>query len=430
MKKRVRLLANVFPILILLGALSANAEVGYETALAPLIAEAIVQNPSIEAMRDRTRELSELAEISNTWPDPRFAVEYMNAPVDSFKIDERPMSGVQFSLQQRLPEWGWTKAAKEVADHSVERSRHDVAEAEVQLGRSVETLYWQLALSRQLKGVTQQHLDRTLELLRAVRARYEVGNTGQNTLLRLDVLRDRLRDDLGDFDSAERRLSAGLAGALARPPDSRFDTIATIRAVEPIGDPETWLEQAQRDRPELAALQEEIEVKNKSAELSRISVRPEVDVFVKYRIRTIDTSMDDGTDFFSAGLSFPIPWGSRKRGFGGQAANFAARDGARARFASALDRIEAELIEIDASWRRAATKSATYRDTLIPAAEVALETTLSDFAVGKAEFSTLYEAEVDLLVLERSYLTATVETHLQHANARAVTGRRHLGDPS
>jgi outer membrane protein TolC len=392
-----------------------------------LVDEAIAQNPSLEAMRDRTRELSELAEISNTWPDPNVSVEYMNAPVDSFSISDHPMGGVQFKLQQRLPEWGWTRAAKEVAEHSVEHSRHARAEAEVQLRRSVETLYWNLALSRLLEGVTGKHLARTRELIHAVRIRYEVGKTGQNALLRLGVLRDRLQDDLGDFKRAERKLSAGLARALARTPNHRFETPKAVEAISPEGGVQDWTEYAQQHRPELAAIREEIKQQEKAATLSRIRIRPEVDVWLKYRLRTVETMTDDGTDFFSAGVSVPIPWGSRKRGLGGEAASLAARDGASARLAAALDEIEAELIAIEASWNRAAEKAATYKGTLTPAALAALEITLSDFSVGKAEFSTLYEAEVDLLALDRSYLSATIETHLQRAAARAITGHRNLG---
>jgi outer membrane protein TolC len=419
-------------ILVLILSLWPSISIGNEAIDDPalLVDEAIARNPSLEALRDRTRELGELADIANAWPDPRVSVEYTNAPVDSFKVSDTPMGGVQFMLQQRLPEWGWTRTAREAAEHGVERSRHARAEAEVQLGRGIETLYWNLTLSRLLEGVTDAHLARTLELIRAVRARYEVGQAGQNAVLRLGVLRDRLQDDLGDFERAERKLSAGLARALARDPESRFETPASLEAIALEGNLELWLEHAKQHRPELAALREEIKQHGKTAALSRIRVRPEVDVWVKYRLRTVDTPLDDGTDFFSAGVSVPIPWGSRLRGRGGEAAGLAARDGASARLAAALDRIESELIAVDASCDRAAEKAIAYEDTLIPAAVAALETTLSDFSVGKAEFSTLYEAEVELLVLERSYLTATIETHRQRAAARAVTGRRNLGDPS
>jgi len=422
-------LTRVFAVSLALCPLSALAETADED-LSILIAEAVKQNPSVESMRDRTRELGELADIANTWQDARFAVEYMNAPVNSFSIKNHPMSGVQFSLQQRLPSWGWTRAAREVAEHGVERSRHARAEAEVQLGRSVETLYWSLALSRQLRSVTEKHIGLTVELIRAVQVRYEVGKVGQNALLRLDVLRERLQDDLGDYERADRRFSAGLARVLSRDPNSNFETPTEVTALRPTGELADWIEEALRFRPELAAMQEEIKQREKAAKLSRIGVRPEVDVWVKYRLRVAESPVDDGTDFFSAGVSIPIPWGSAKRGLGGQAAELAARDGARSRLAAAIDEIEAELVDVEASWRRAADKAAAYRERLIPSAESALETTLSDFSVDKAEFSTLYEAQVDLLVLERSYLDATVETRIQRAIARAVTGLRDLGDPS
>jgi hypothetical protein len=57
-----------------------------------------------------------------------------------------------------------------------------------------------------------------------------------------------------------------------------------------------------------------------------------------------------------------------------------------------------------------------------------LETTLSDFSVGKADFASLYESEVDLLVLEKTYITATIETRIQSATARSITGISDLGE--
>ena len=58
---------------------------------------------------------------------------------------------------------------------------------------------------------------------------------------------------------------------------------------------------------------------------------PEIDVFVAYRLRTVETPTDDGTDFFSAGVTIPIPVASGSTALTGERARFAARDGARAR---------------------------------------------------------------------------------------------------
>lgn len=402
---------------------AAAADAGVEA----LIEEALARNPEIEAMQARTRELSELAGVSGSWSDPRFSVAYMNAPVDSFRIDETPMAGVEFRLSQRLPEWGWTGASKHVAQSRAERSRHARAEAETRLRLSIEQLYWNLALSRQLEGLTHQHLARTEELLRAVRARYEVGRAGQNALLRLDVLARRLADDLGDFTRAQRAFSAALARAVAREPGAQFETPESVAAIPVEGHLEGWLALARASRPELAAMREEVNEQTDAAALSRLERLPDLDVFVAYRLRTIDSPMDDGTDFFSAGVTVPIPVASAPKALAGERAGHAARDGARARLAAALDRVEADLIAADASWRRAWEKTSTYESSLIPAAGAALETTLNDFAVDRAEFSTLYEAEIDLLTLERAHLQANIETLIQRAQVRATTGRVDLG---
>lgn len=394
-----------------------------------LAEEAVQANPGLMAMRAQTRELWHLASVAGTWKDPLLGVEYLNTPVDSWRLDQTPMSGLQIKLQQNLPELGWSKAAREVADHRVVTSEHATAEAELRLRRSVETLFWKLTLSNLLEGVTDEHVQRTQELLTAVRARYEVGKTGQSTVLRLGVLRDRLADDLGDFRSAERDLSAGLARALSRPPESRFQTPVEIQPLVLEGGARNWTERAVSNRPELSRIREQIALQRKAAQLARITTRPDVDVWVKYRYRNVDTPLDDGTDFVSLGLSLPIPWGSRKRGLGQQAAHLEGAQSAGSQLASAIDTIEADLISIEADWSRAYEKGTRYRDRLLPDARSTLETTLADFTVDKADFASLYEAEVDLLVLEKAYLIATIETYLQRTAAKATIGVAVLGEP-
>ncbi len=396
---------------------------------AALAEEAIRANPGIEALRARSRELAELAPAAGSWRDPMLALEYTNTPVDSFRLDRSPMSGLQLKLQQKLPEWGWSRTAREVAELHTAASEHGTAEAEVQLRREIATLFWKLALSNQLEVVTSDHLRRTQELLDAVRAQYEVGKVGQSAVLRLEVLRDRLDDDLSDFRRAERMLSAGLTRALARPADSRFETPPPAGPLPVEGTASGWLERAMRARPALARIRQEIDAEHKRAELARIRTRPDVDVWLGYRLRTVDTALDDGTDFVSAGVSVPIPWGSRKRGLAEEAARLQGESGARARLAARVDAIESELIAIEAGWARAYQKANRYRDRLIPFATATLETTLSEFAVGKADFASLYESEVDLLLLEKDYLGATTETYLQRAAARAAVGSASLENP-
>jgi len=138
--------------------------------------------------------------------------------------------------------------------------------------------------------------------------------------------------------------------------------------------------------------------------------------------------LDDGTDQVSAGISVPIPWGSWKRSRAGRAARLEAARGGRARLAAEFDRIESELAAVHARWTRAFEQAVVYRDRLTPDARAALEAALADYTVGKADFVTLFESEVDLLNLERTQRSATVRTHIEQAVARETIGAAPQGD--
>ena len=67
------------------------------------------------------------------------------------------------------------------------------------------------------------------------------------------------------------------------------------------------------------------------------------------------------------------------------------------------------------------------RLALTPAALATLESSFADYTVGRADFSTLYDAEIELLNLERTLHAATMETHVQAALARATIGAEPQG---
>jgi outer membrane protein TolC len=407
------------PILSLSSIANSALAVDDPSALAE---EAIGANPSLEALRARIAELDALAGAAGTWSDPVIGIEYSNAPVDSFSLRDHPMSAVQLQAQQTIPPWGWSGLREEVAASRTLAGEHALEEAKSQLRREVFELFWKLTLSRMLEGVTREHVARTEELLEAVRWRYETGSAGQHQLLRLGVLRDRLREDLGNFVRTDRVLSAALSRALSRDAKRSF---VTPRALEPKpvgGTVSEWLALAREERSELKRLEESIRTAETAAELARIDGRPDVTVWMKYRARTTDTSLDDGTDQVSLGLSIPIPWGSANRSRAERAAQLQAARAGRARLAAELDRIESDLAAIHARWTRAFEQAVAYRDDLRPSARATLETSLSDYTVDRAGFATLFEAEVALLDLERTLLQSTAETHIQASAADAAIG--------
>lgn len=417
---------RIIPFLVLLAAPVLAAAPSEESGPEPLVAQALASSPSVQSMRHREQALHERAAVAGAWPDPMLAIEYSNAPTSTLGLSDHPMAGLQLKVSQTLRPPGWSQSSRSVLDHKAEASAQAVAESELGLARMVRRSWWMLVRARVLRAVTEEHLARTEELLEAARIRYETGAVGQHAVLRLEVLRDRLGDELGEFDRLDAELTAALEEALAAEDSRAFETPTTVLPVAP-PDEADWIALAEEHRPLIAKLLAEQSAAEEAARTARLEALPDPSVWAGYRVRTVQTDTDPGTDLVSVGVGLPIPTGSGRRSGGARAAALEEASAARAMREAALDAIAADIATVQARWSRAWHKAATYDEALIPRARAALETTRSDFAVGRADFASLFEAEVALLDLERARVVAAVDTHIQRAEAAAVLGTQALG---
>ncbi|MCB9761278.1 MAG: TolC family protein [Alphaproteobacteria bacterium] len=381
---------------------------------------AVDANPGLAAMEARTAALAAAAEVADVWPDPVASVELSNLPLGGFTLSDHPMAGVQLRVQQPLPAPGERARRSEVAELSVEYAALQQSAAALDLRHRVIDTWWRLALTRMLAGITEVELARLDELAETVQARYRVDAVGQHAVLRVTLLRDRLSDELGDFARADQQLTAALSAALSAP--RAFETPDAVEPLPLTGTVEGWLAAAEAQHPALEALRVEARQARARAELARVQARPSMSLWAGYRARTWPD--DGGVDLVSGGVAVPVPVGSRARSQGLQAAAEQDARAAEDRLAAALDTLRAELTTLHAAWDRAFAKAGTYRDTLLPAAQAVREATLADFQVGRADFAAVYQAEVELLALERAERIAAVETHLRAAELEALIATR------
>lgn len=392
-----------------------------DAELARLEAAAAAEHDSLPALEARADALRARAEVAGAWPDPMLAVEYSNVPVTSFSLRDHAMAGVQLKVQQTFHPAGWSAAKRSVlaaAAVGVDAHREEVA---LQLRVAVRTAFWELTRTRHLERVTQEHLARTLELLDAARSTYELGRGTQHAMLRLEVLRDRLGDDIVGFQRTDRVLRAGLAGAIGAAPPVEVVTPDTL---EPLAPPlrADWRAVVAEHRPAVDRLDAEGRTADAMAAAARQDRFIDPTAWVGYRIRSLASTTDPGVDLVSLGVSVPVPSGSGRRARGEEAAAAASRRASDHDRDALLDRSDAGFDAVMARWERSYEQTGTYSDRLLPSARTALESVFSDFTVGRAEFGTLYDAEIELLTLDRAWIAATVDTHLQEAAGLAILG--------
>lgn len=386
-----------------------------------LAAEAVRVNPGIEALQAQVSALEAEAAGARRWADPTISIEYSSFPWDTWSLGDSPMTGFQIKVQQTFPFPGKNDRREAAVAANTEVKRLEREELARQLAATVKQLYLELALERQLRRITEEHIRVVKDLEARVRLRYEVGKGNQHEVMQLALLAGRLEDDLKEFDRRETELTASINAALHRDVHTPIDTPAEIAIRAPEVGLERMLELAAANRPAIAALEEKTAASKLEGDRIEWERRPDFTFWIGYRFRA-EAGIDDGTDFFSIGASMPIPidysgsTDARKRSALEKAsAAESTREGA-------LDEIAAGIERALAAWRRAVDKVATYRERLVPDARNSLDAALLAYETDRTDFSSVYRAELELVRFERTILTARAQAAKAKVAVEALIG--------
>ena len=386
-----------------------------------LAAQAVKANPEISMLRHQVDALKEQERAAIIWKDPVFMVEYSNIPWESPSLGEHPMSGVQFKIQQTFPFPGKNDRRQAVAGAQVDLKRLELEELENQLAVKVKQFYWRLVLVQRLTEIKNQHISIVDRLFEAVEAKYASGAANQQDVLKLHVLKEKLTDDIGDLRQRGRELKATINSSLHRNIDTHIETSDQI----PIIDCKVTLDQlvrlAEEERVLLKFWKKKAEVDRLSAEKELYEGRPDFTLWTGYRLRE-EVGMDEGDDFFSVGVSVPLPVDYTDRYDAKGRACFSDALASEEKYRLTLDEISSAIETTLSKWERSCDKVKTYSDQLIPGAEATLEAALSAWQVGRTEFSSLYQAELQLLNFEEAVVMARAQTVLMSLEMELLAG--------
>ena len=281
--------------------------------------------------------------------------------------------------------------------------------------------YYRLALTRQLRDVTRENVQLARDFVDVVRGRVETGTAAQHELLRLRVLVGRLEDDLRSFDRDEVSLTAGINATLHRGIDVPVPTPARTAVEEPTEDATTFSQRAEKERPLLRRYSAVHDTYLASARRARREGYPDVTLWAGYRVRT-QAGADPGRDFVSFGVSVPLPLSYDRRSRSESRHDERMAAAALQDRAAALDGIRGDLGRVVADWRRAVQEARTYRKELIPEARMSLDSVYASYRVGRADFASLFQAELELLNFERTARTAETAAAQARVDAEAMVG--------
>ena len=357
---------------------------GSEPAVEALVAEALAQNPDLQALQEALVASRARPEQANALPDPMFSVLYVNdgwAP----SLGQQAMTTLGFMGSQTLPWPGKRDLREKIAKQDAVAPAERLERQRLAVVAGVRRAFWSLVLAEESLGVLHEQADVWKEAEGVARARYAVGQGAQQDVLRaqLEITRfEQLRaEQEADIESRLAELSR-LVGS-----EVRRDCVIGVH-LSPRPEPRdlaTLQAQAEATLPELRAGAAGVERERLAIELAQRDFKPDLAVQAGYMNR-------GGLDpMWQAGVGITLPLYRARR----HAAVAEAEAGRRA-VALQVEAVRAQIRyrtrERDAQLRAAERMAAVYADGLLPQARLSYEASIASYQAGKVPFLTVLEA--------------------------------------
>lgn len=392
--------------------------------IAQLVAEALENNPEIQAARREWEAAQQRVLPAGALDDPMLEAGIVNLPAESLSFRREDMTMKMIGLAQRLPYPGKRRLRQDLAAKDAESIGHGYQETVNRVIRDVKLAYFDLALVVESARLVERNKRILEQFLQIAEARYAVGQGSQADVLKAQTQLSRMNDELIRLARERETIEAELGRALGRKPGS----LALLPEMPPLQEtalqPEALREAALRGRPQLLALQSLIARSEKALDLARQEYYPDFDVRLSYGQRD---RMPDGApreDMVSLTVAINLPvWRETKRA-PRVAEAVAMREQASEMYKAQLNELNARLRQQIAAAEQNLRSARLYETGILPQARLAVEAALAAYKVNRVDFFTLLDNQMTVFNFEIAHATALVGYHKALAEVDFLTGKQ------
>ena len=379
-----------------------------QAAFSRLAAEraAVEDALTLEALSQEVAAQRAEAHATRALPNPQLRLGLANLPADTFAWDQEPMTQLQVSLRQALPN-GKARAARfEAAMEGARQTSEQRALTALELRAAVREQLIDLAWRRERGQLLARQVAALAQLESRALSAFEAGQGAESDVLEARLTRQarvqaQLQNDTA-LASAEARLQRWLPETLLRQgPPSSLEALFPFLA--------SWPSSAAiMDQLEAHPAAQRYEAAWKRARAQRDAAKadfgPDYAVDVAYGARDDLSPLGRRPDLLSAGITISLPLFAREKQEQGLVAAELREEGQRAALHDALRALKA-----DYDSQRSASAQQTealdhYETTLLPLAERHWERSLARFGEGTLPFDRALAAALALLSTQSAAL--------------------------
>lgn len=379
-----------------------------KSSLTEIIQFALLNNPRVESAFYEWKSAVETITVERSLPDPKLS---LSAEIMRNLEALTPMLMVELSGSGKL-------ALQAEAAYEESGKKRALFENELLTAvLAVKRVYYQMWVLEEEIRLTNETLAILDELERLARERLAVGKVTQQDVLRAQIERDKLKNQLASLEDSRETLKVRFRSALGLSPDQSLP--AVVPRIEPSKvdfTEQSLLETAFAKNPRLKAMQSEVRQAIALYQLAGKAAVPDFSGGVGVNLRASPLSWMP-----SVGMTLPI-W--RDRIAAEIARGGAELKAARAKLAAEELDLAVMFAETVFAWREADRNVKRYGDKIIPKAKSALESAQAGYTAGISDFMDLLEAQRGLLEFRMAYVMAVGQREMILAEMSfAILGR-------
>jgi outer membrane protein TolC len=371
-----------------------------DPVLAGLIEESLARRPELRQAEALVAAERERAPQVGAFQDPTLTLGLQNDGFGGLQIGKMETSYYQVMVTQPLSWPGKLGLRSDAAGTGVRITEASRDRARLTAEADVRRAYLDLLLVRDRLALLTRLEALWQKAEGLARTRYETSEGAQSDLLRAQLERNRLRQRRWGLQAEERTRVQGINRLRAHPLDEPFPTTGSVAALAlpALPGPEAALADAERRSPELLVARLQSERAVQQVAVARRDRYPDFAVTAAIMPRGGLEPM------WAAGVSMTLPiftWSKQSRAVAeGEARAAAGHGGAEA----VLQVLHLRVLDRLAQLANLLESATLYREGLLIQSQATVDSTMSQYRVGRVTFASVLEAVAGVIGDEEAHL--------------------------
>ncbi len=384
---------------------------------------ALQRDTLISSLEQKARAYNEQARASQSWPDPRINFGAQAVPVDTFDLDQEPMTQLVLGYQQMLPRGDSLDYASESQQAMARMQQAMLKRREREVLLQVRKAWLDVVLQSESIRIIQANRQLFIRMLDISQSYYASGRQQQQDVvqaeLEISLVDDRLEQAYSDLIVARAGLAKWIGEENMRdelafkPQELQLETVPDGQA----------LNRALDNNPELIAAGENVVSQQKQLAMANEQYSPQWGFNINYGKRAGE-NMDgsERADFLSAMVTMDLPIFTDSKQDRTVAAARSRLQATRYEQVDVKRMLQQRLQQVTGRLQKLRDRHQLYQQKVLPQARQNAEVALNGYQSGVVSFFTLTRARVTELNTRLSNLRISIDYNKAYAELQYLIG--------